>query len=119
MVWVEKDFPYFLANRAPTWFSGYFTMDAFLGEIFFQALNLSGLTTPLYTFESNKERQFYYPPNESKSLAGCSKTPICGVVLILRRCSVHPSTPHSSGFRAPCIWAFLSSLKKIIFSAGC
>jgi hypothetical protein len=80
MVRVEKDLPYFLANRAPPWFSGYFTGDAFLGEIFFQALNLSGLATPLYTFESNKERQFYYPPNESKSLAGCSKTPICGAI---------------------------------------
>jgi hypothetical protein len=80
MVRVEKDLPYFLANRAPPWFSSYFTGDTFLGEIFLQAFNLSGLATPLYTFESNKERQFYYPPNESKSLAGCSKTPICGVI---------------------------------------
>jgi len=92
VVWVEKDFPYFLTNGAPPWFPGYYTADAFPGEIFFQALNLGGLPTPLYTFESNKERQPYYPPNESKSLAGCSKTPICGVALILRRCSVHPST---------------------------
>jgi hypothetical protein len=30
-------------------------------------------------------------------------------------CGVHPSTPHSSGFREPYIWAFLSSLKKAIF----
>ena len=58
MVRVEKDFPYFFADRAPSWFSGYFTGDAFLGEIFFQALNLSGLTTPLDPFESNKEKQF-------------------------------------------------------------
>jgi hypothetical protein len=57
MVRVEKDFPYFLANRAPPWFSGYFTADALLREIFFQALNLSGLTAPLHTFESDKERQ--------------------------------------------------------------
>ena len=28
---------------------------------------------------------------------------ICGVPLVLRRCSVHPSTPHSSGLRGPCI----------------
>ena len=63
MVRVEKDFPYFLANGAPPWFSGYFTVDAFLGEIFFQALNLRGLTAPLYPFESNKERHLYYPPN--------------------------------------------------------
>jgi hypothetical protein len=46
------------------------------------------------------------------------KTPICGVPLILRRCSVHSSRPHSSGFRAPCIWAFLISLKKKSFSTG-
>ena len=71
MVRVEKDFPYFLANGAPPWFSGYFTGDTFLGQIFFQALNLSGLATPLYTFKSDKERQLYDPPNELKSLAGC------------------------------------------------
>jgi hypothetical protein len=63
MVRVEKDLPYFLANRASPRFSGYFTGDTFLGEIFFQALNLSGLAAPLHTFESNKERQFYDPPN--------------------------------------------------------
>ena len=68
MVWVEKDFPYFLANGAPPRFSGYFTVDAFLGEIFLQALNLGGLTAPLDTFESNKERQLYDPPNESESV---------------------------------------------------
>jgi hypothetical protein len=27
-------------------------------------------------------------------------------------------TPHSSGFRAPCIWAFLISLGKMSFSTG-
>jgi hypothetical protein len=74
MVRVEKDFPYFFADRAPPWFSGYFAVDAFLGEIFFQALNLSGLPAPLHAFESNKERQLYIPPNELKSLAGCRKT---------------------------------------------
>jgi hypothetical protein len=42
-----------------------------LGEIFFQALNLSSLTAPFDTFESNKERQVYDPPSKSKSLAGC------------------------------------------------
>jgi hypothetical protein len=68
MVRVKKDFPYFLANGAPSWFSGYFTADAFSGEIFLQALNLSGLAAPLDTFESNKERQLDDPPNESKSL---------------------------------------------------
>ena len=52
-----------------------------------------------------------------KGLTGCSKKPICCVSLILRRCGVPPSTPHSSGFREPCIWAFLSSLKEIIFLA--
>jgi hypothetical protein len=63
MVRVEKDSPYFLANGAPPWFSGYLAADAFLGEIFFKALNLGGLTTPLDAFESNKERQAYSPPN--------------------------------------------------------
>jgi thiol-disulfide isomerase/thioredoxin len=38
--------------------------------------------------------------------------PSCDVALILRRCGVHLGTLHSSGFRAPCIWAFLSSLQK-------
>ncbi len=27
------------------------------------------------------------------------------------RCDVQVSTPHSSGFREPCIWAFLTNLK--------
>jgi hypothetical protein len=31
-------------------------------------LNLRGLTAPLHTFKSNKERQRYYPPNQLKSL---------------------------------------------------
>ena len=44
---------------------------------------------------------------------------ICCVSLILRRCSVRPSTPHSSGFRGPCIWPFLSNLGKMTFSAAC
>ncbi len=43
--------------------------------------------------------------------------PICGVPLILRRCSVHSSTPHSSGYRAPCIWAFLISLLEMSFQS--
>jgi len=30
-----------------------------------------------------------------------------------------PSMPHSSGFLGPCIWAFLSSLRKMTFSATC
>jgi hypothetical protein len=38
--------------------------------------------------------------------------PICFVPLILRRCDVRPGTSHSSGFRAPRIWAFLSILNK-------
>jgi hypothetical protein len=63
MIRVEKDFPYFLPDRAPPWFSGHFTGDGFLAEIFFQALNLSGLTAALDAFESNKERQLYNPPN--------------------------------------------------------
>jgi hypothetical protein len=33
-------------------------VDASMDKIFFQALNLSGLTTPLDSFESNKEKQF-------------------------------------------------------------
>jgi len=51
-----------------------------------------------------------------QTLASCWKTPICCVSLIPRRCGVRPSTPHSSEFREPCIWAFLSSLGKITFS---
>jgi hypothetical protein len=71
---------------------------------------------------------------------------ICRVSLILRRCSVQPSTPladstnssawqdvapyssrHSQdclperqvkGSRASCIWAFLINLKKMTFSTG-
>jgi hypothetical protein len=60
------------------------------------------------------------------TLTGCWKTFICGVALILRCCGVHPSTPHSSGEfilslskGAPCIWTFLSSLRKMTFSANC
>ena len=55
---------------------------------------------------------------EGNGFTGCWKTPICGVPLILRRCSVHSSTPHFSGFRAPCIWAFLISLGKASSSTG-
>jgi len=43
-------------------------------------------------------------------LSGCWKTPICCVALILRHCDVRYSTTHSSGFRAPCIRMFLTSL---------
>jgi hypothetical protein len=32
------------------------------------------------------------------------------------RCGVRPGTPHFSGFRVPCIWAFLSILNKNDFS---
>ena len=42
--------------------------------------------------------------------------PICCVPLILRRCGVLLRTPHSSGFRAPCIWTFLYSLPTGCFS---
>ena len=41
---------------------------------------------------------------------------ICCVSLILRRCSVQPSTPHSSGIRGPCIWPFLSNLRRWLFN---
>jgi hypothetical protein len=34
------------------------------------------------------------------------------------RCGVHSSTPHFSGFRVPCIRAFLISLQKMTFSTG-
>jgi len=37
--------------------------------------------------------------------------PIYGVALIPRRCDVLDCTTHSSGFRAPCIWTFLNSLR--------
>jgi hypothetical protein len=30
-------------------------------------------------------------------------------------CGVHSSTPHFSGFREPCIWAFLSSLSTVFY----
>lgn len=48
-------------------------------------------------------------------LAGCRKTPICGVALVLRHCGVLNGTPHSSGFRAPCIWTFFSILPLEVF----
>jgi hypothetical protein len=32
--------------------------------------------------------------------------------------NVPDSTPHGSGFRGPCIWAFLNSLQKETFSTG-
>jgi len=44
---------------------------------------------------------------------------ICGVSLILRRCGVPSSTPHSSGFQGSCIWPFLSNFEKMICSAAC
>jgi hypothetical protein len=65
MVWIKKDFPYFFANRTPSWFPGHFTTNALMGEIFFQALNLRGLATSLDPFESNKEKQSRDPPSES------------------------------------------------------
>ena len=34
------------------------------------------------------------------------------------RCGVQPSTPHSSGFREPCIWPFLNNLEKMTFSGA-
>jgi len=34
---------------------------------------------------------------------------------VLRRCGVHLSTPHSSGYQEPCIWAFLSILQNFFF----
>ena len=57
MVGVQKDFSHFITNRRPSWLSGHFTGNAFLGEVFFQALNLGGLTAPLDTFKSDKKRQ--------------------------------------------------------------
>jgi len=59
MVRVKKDFPYFLADGAAPWFPGYSTGDAFLGKIFFEALNLGSLTASLYTLEGYKKRQLY------------------------------------------------------------
>ena len=44
---------------------------------------------------------------------------ICGVSLIRHRCGGPTSTPHSSGFRGPCIWPFLSNLGKMTFLAAC
>jgi len=35
VVGVQKNFPDFLTNRTPSWLSGYFTGNAFLGEVFF------------------------------------------------------------------------------------
>jgi hypothetical protein len=57
MVRVQKDFSYFLPNRTPPRLSGYFTGNAFLGEILFKALDLRGFATPLHTLKSNEERQ--------------------------------------------------------------
>jgi hypothetical protein len=80
MVRVQKDSPYLLSNRAPPWFSGYFARDAFLGEIFFQALNLSGLAAALDTFESDKERQLSNPPHESKSFLNLIYTALSNIL---------------------------------------
>jgi hypothetical protein len=49
-------------------------------------------------------------------LGGCRKTPICCVTLIPRHCGVLLRTPHSSGFRKPCIWTFSISLSEANFS---
>jgi hypothetical protein len=38
------------------------------------------------------------------------------IVLIPRHCGVLLCTPHSSGFRKPCIWAFSISLSETAFS---
>jgi len=51
-------------------------------------------------------------------LAGRPKTPICGVALILRHCGGRKVLPHSSGFRAPCIWTFLAGLLERAFGTG-
>jgi len=57
----------------------------------------------LYKIYQKVKKEIYF-------LGGCRKTSICCVALILRHClaalgqaSVLHSTPHSSGFRAPCI----------------
>jgi hypothetical protein len=58
MVWVQKNFSHLFTDGAPSWLSGDLARDAFLNEVFFQALNLGGLSTPLHPFESNEKRQW-------------------------------------------------------------
>src|SRR3990172_4469463 len=43
----------------------------------------------------------------------------CDISNRASRCGVQPSTPHSSGFRGPCIWPFLNNLEKMTFSTAC
>jgi hypothetical protein len=57
MVRVQKDLPYLFPDRRSSGFSGYLTRDVLSSEIFFKALNLSGLAAPFHAFKSNKEGQ--------------------------------------------------------------
>jgi hypothetical protein len=57
MVWVQKDFSDFLADRTPPWFSGRFTEDPFLRQVPFQTANLGRLSTSLYPLKGDEERQ--------------------------------------------------------------
>jgi hypothetical protein len=57
MVWVQKDFSDFLADRTPPWFSGHFTGDPFLRQVPFQTTDLGRLSTSFYPLKRDEERQ--------------------------------------------------------------
>ena len=56
MVWMEKDLSNFFTDGASPGFSGDQTGDSLLGQVPFQTLNLSGLSTPFHSLEGDKER---------------------------------------------------------------
>ena len=64
MIGIQKNLPYLITNGTPSWLSSHFTGSPSLYEVSFQALNLSGLSTPLHSFEGDKERQLKTPSVE-------------------------------------------------------
>ena len=69
-------------------------------------LILALLDDVIKTFETGNDASFQ------------KQKPVCFLSNRASHCGVHPSTPHSSGFRAPCVWAFLISPKKLTFPAN-
>jgi hypothetical protein len=61
MVRMEKDLSNFFTDGTSSGFPGDQTGDSLWGQVSFQALDLSGLSTPFHSLERDKERQVSFP----------------------------------------------------------